>query len=192
MINLKRPKSKTEIISEHLFELAAGLFVVMIVGLVAYIGIRAGTKNVQGSVAGLQTQKTNESENLLNLVAKNGDYKYFFDALTKTGLYKMLQEDKTLTILVPHDSAFKKLTENELTNLFADTSKLTQLVKDHIIQGKLIKTDFDRVEFIRAESGKIITINRSDFGTLFNNAKLMSSGNTTSNGITYELDSLIK
>ena len=81
--------------------------------------------------------------------------------------------------------------ESELTKLFADNDKLTQLVKNHIVTGKLNRLDFGKVEFMRSINGKLITISSNDYGTLFNSSKLMSSGTEATNGITYELDSII-
>jgi len=195
MINIKRPKSKTELIavsaSEHLFEIAAGLFVVMIVGLGVYIGVKANSNNASsGQVAGLQTFRVNQEDDLLNTIAAGSNYKYFFDALTKTGLYNDLKSGE-YTVLIPDDSAFKALTEDELTSLFADQTRLTQLLKNHIVTGKLKRLDFSKVEFMRSLSGKTITINQSNLGTMFNNAKLMSSGIEATNGITYEVNALI-
>lgn len=197
MINIKRPKTKTELIlaatSEHLFEIAAGLFVVMIVGLGTYIIIKANSKKtVTAEVAGVSTSKTEQSKtDLLNTIAEGANYKYFFDALTKTGLYKILQGSSEYTVLAPEDSAFKAMGETELNKLFSDKDRLTKLIQNHIINGKLNRLDFDKVEFMKAMSGRLITIKQTNLGTLFNNSKLMSGGTEATNGITYELDSLI-
>lgn len=197
MINIKRPKTKTELAivsaSEHLFEIAAGLFVVMIIGLGGYIAVKANSKNSSGgTVAGLQTLRTDETKtDLLNTIAQNSNYKYFFDALTKTGLYKDVRDAKDYTILVPDDSAFKALGEAQLNALFADKNRLTELLKNHIVSGNLNRLDFGRVEFMRSVSGKLINIRESNLGTMFNDAKLMSSGQEATNGIVYELNSLL-
>src|SRR5690606_33458747 len=95
------------------------------------------------------------------------------------------------TILVPSDSAFKAMGGSELNKLFANKDRLTKLIQNHIINGKLNRLDFDKVEFMKADSGRLITIKKTDLGTLFNNSKLMSSGTEATNGIIYEIDSLI-
>lgn len=197
MINIKRPKSKTalmaEAASEHLFTIAAGLCGVLILGLGTYIVVKSNSvKTSGGSVAGIQIDKTEESEtDLLNTVAQGSNYKYFFDALTKTGLYNTLKGEEVYTILVPSDSAFKAMGGSELNKLFANKDRLTKLIQNHIINGKLNRLDFDKVEFMKADSGRLITIKKTDLGTLFNNSKLMSSGTEATNGIIYEIDSLI-
>lgn len=196
MINIKRPKTKTESailsVSEHLFEIAAGLFVVMIVGLGGYIAIKATSKDSTGSVAGLQTTKTDQTKaDLLNTIAQGSNYKYFFDALTKTGLYKEVQEATDYTVLVPDDSAFKALGEAQLNALFADDNRLRELIRNHIVSGNLNRLDFKRVEFMRSINGKLINIQEKSTGTMFNDSKLMSSGQEATNGIIYELNSLL-
>ncbi|MBE2279033.1 MAG: fasciclin domain-containing protein [Ignavibacteriaceae bacterium] len=197
MINIKRPQNKTEsvtkLVSEHLFEIAAVLFAVLILGLGTYIIVksRSGARTT-GSVAGVQTFRADETNtDLLNTIAKESNYKYFYDALTRTGLYQLLQNDSEYTVLIPSDSAFKAINEVELNNIFSDNNRLTQLVKNHIVRGKLDRLDFDKVEFMKAESGKSITIKSTNLGTLFNTAKLMSSGKEASNGVYYELDSVL-
>ena len=198
MINIKRPKSKTAILaqtaSEHLFEISAGLFVVLIVGLGSYIVVKSNNRKVtsEPSVAGIQIERSPDSKtDLLNTIAQDSNYKYFFDALTKTGLYESLKEDGDFTVFVPHDGAFKYLGEAELNRLFSDNDRLTKLIQNHIVKGKLNRLDFDKVEFMKANSGRLITIKKTDLGTMFNNSKLMSSGTEATNGITYEIDSLI-
>lgn len=197
MINIKRPKSKTqhfaEKASEHLFEIAAGLFVVMIVGLSVYIVGKANTRpDTNGTVAGVQTTREEESTNdLVNVIAKGSNYKYFFDALTRTGLYQRLTSNDKYTVLVPDDNAFKKLGEEELTALFSDSNRLKTVIENHIINGELKRLDISRVEWMRSVNGKYITVNINDFGTIFNTAKLMSGGSSADNGIAYEIDNLI-
>ncbi len=198
MINIKRPKSKTTLMaqaaSEHLFEISAGLFVVLIIGLCTYVVVKSNAKNnsQEASVAGIQTDRTQNSKtDLLNTIAQGSNYKYFFDALTKTGLYNTLKSEEVYTVFAPQDSAFKALGEAELSKLFNDNARLTKLIQNHIVNGKLNRLDFDKVEFMKAVSGRLITIKRTDFGTMFNSSKLMSSGTEATNGITYEIDALI-
>lgn len=180
--------------SEHLFEISAGLFVVLIIGLCTYVVVKSNAKNnsQEASVAGIQTDRTQNSKtDLLNTIAQGSNYKYFFDALTKTGLYNTLKSEEVYTVFAPQDSAFKALGEAELSKLFNDNARLTKLIQNHIVNGKLNRLDFDKVEFMKAVSGRLITIKRTDFGTMFNSSKLMSSGTEATNGITYEIDALI-
>lgn len=196
MINIKRPKSKFQkVISnlgEHLFEIAAGLFVITIIGLSGYIVIQTNKQGKKiGNVAGVQTSVVIENNNLLNAIAKESNYKYFFDALTRTGVFEKLKGSEKFTIFAPDDAAFRKLGEAEIANLFSDINRLKVLVENHIVSGELKRLNMGRADWMRTINGKFVDINQNSFGTLFNTSKLMSSGVEVDNGIVYQIDSII-
>lgn len=196
MINIKRvdKKSKLSALSEHSFEIAAGLFVILILGLGIYIGVRVNNNpNRSGSVAGIETSRVEETKTtLINTVAQNSNYKYFFDALTKTGLFETLRDpSKTYTVFIPNDDAFEAIGNMERSRIFDSPELLKKLVENHIIEGELKQSDFRRVAFMRSLNGNYITINRDEFGTLINQAPLMSHGYQADNGVGYEISKLL-
>lgn len=199
MINIKRPKqslnTNVRLVAPNLFNIAVVLFAVLIIGFLGYIAVKVSSKTATinrsgGSVAGLQTSRVTSSD-LLTTLSKNSNYKYFFDALTKSGEYELLKESGPYTVFIPDDNAFKKLGDLELSVLFADPQKLKELVDNHIIPGTLKKLDLNKVEWMRSIDGKFITVEQNNFGTYFNKSKLMSSEIEATNGVIFEIDTVL-
>jgi uncharacterized surface protein with fasciclin (FAS1) repeats len=201
MINIKRPqkqsKSLFENISDKFYGASIATFLFLIVSFGTYILIRSSSlyrpANTSATVAGVATVRTEQvsTTDLINEISKKSNYKYFFDALTRTGVFEGLKDKGPFTVLVPDDNAFKTLGENSLNQLFDDTEKLSQVVLNHIIPYKIQRSSFESLEQITSVNRNVIKISKNDYGTIFNNAKLMSSENNASNGIFYEIDAVI-
>lgn len=92
----------------------------------------------------LATDPVIEFESVVDAIAANSDYSYFAQALTTAGLLDVLTGDGPFTVFVPTNEAMEAfLAKHGLTldELLAH-DQLKHLLQAHIIEGRLLPTDF--------------------------------------------------
>lgn len=140
-------------------------------------------------------QSTTESEN----------YKILIKAVKAADLEDILGQSGPFTIFAPSDTAFSKLTKDELNSLFLLDNKkqLKALLKYHIVAGNLTASKIllalsrgeGKTSFTTIQGAKI---NASISGTdiiltdrFGNSAKITEADLNQSNGVIHEIDSVI-
>jgi len=78
--------------------------------------------------------------------------------LTKAGLASALSSGD-FTVFAPTDAAFAKVPAATLTTLLADTTALADLLKYHVIMGKVMKSDVSNEQTVTTLAGTKLRIN---------------------------------
>lgn len=131
--------------------------------------------------------------NINEMLIDEPKFSIFVEALTMTELIDKLKERGPFTILVPSDSAFKKLPESKLIELLKpfNKSNLTEIMKYHIIAGKMLSDDLARFRFIGTFQNQRLRIRATNFGFKVNDANLQSRNIEASNGVIHGIDTVL-
>jgi uncharacterized surface protein with fasciclin (FAS1) repeats len=130
------------------------------------------------------TQVVNEDKNMTTLKK----------SVIAAGLDKVLSGAGPYTIFAPSDLAFEKLGKGVLDNLMKpeNKAKLVDLVKQHVVSGKLDFKDLKDGEKLKAVNGKELSVHVKDGDVTIGNAKIQGHDVQTSNGVIHSLDAVIK
>ena len=80
------------------------------------------------------------SDNIVEILSKQGNFKTLIKALHKANLLKVLEGDGVITIFAPTDEAFSKLSKKSLNNILDETNRkeLINILSYHITIEKVI------------------------------------------------------
>ncbi|MCI0699785.1 MAG: fasciclin domain-containing protein [Planctomycetia bacterium] len=111
-------------------------------------------------------------------------------AIKESGEAETLKGPGPFTLFAPSDAAFKKFDDQTITKVVADKAKLKQLVRGHVVKGKLTVPD------LKGETGKEVKslgstslkVEETKDGLKIGAAKISGDGIACSNGTIYVID----
>lgn len=131
--------------------------------------------------------------NLVETILDDPKFSIFFKALTNADLSDTLKNSGPFTILAPSNLAFTKLPETKLIELMMPFNKknLAELIKFHIIAGKITSEDLVKETGFITLQGQKINIKPTDFGFEVNGAKLQSRDIEADNGVIHSINAVL-
>jgi len=129
------------------------------------------------------TQVVNENKSMTTL--KRG--------VIASGLDKVLSGAGPFTVFAPTDLAFRKMDTGKFEMLMKpeNKSKLKDVLKYHIVAGKLNYNDLKDGEKIRTVSGQELSVQVKDDHVQIEGAEIENSDLQTSNGVIHVLDTVM-
>jgi len=120
-------------------------------------------------------------------------FSIFVKVLTMTELIDKFKERGPFTVMAPSNLAFKKLPESKLIELLKRVNKanLAEIMKYHIIAGKMLSDDLARFRFIGTFQNQRLRIKATNFGFKVNGANLQSRNIEVSNGVIHGIDAVL-
>lgn len=74
---------------------------------------------------------------VIDIAKRSGEFGTLLTAVRAAGLTGLLEGRGPYTLFAPTDSAFEKLPEGTLQELLADKEKLTEVLKYHVVPGRI-------------------------------------------------------
>ncbi|MGZ4929164.1 MAG: fasciclin domain-containing protein [Halobacteriota archaeon] len=147
---------------------------------------------VAGSTVAFAQVSTTTTTTITQTVTSNADLSTLEGLLQQANLTALLNNTtKNYTLLAPNNAAFAKLNNTPLANLKNDTPKLTQILKNHVIDGKV---NFTTNGTVTTLAGNTIpyTVNgtKVQFGGPYNATITAASINAT-NGVINVVDTVL-
>jgi uncharacterized surface protein with fasciclin (FAS1) repeats len=129
------------------------------------------------------TQVVNEDKNMTTLKK----------SVIASGLDKTLSGTGPFTIFAPTDIAFEKMNKSVLENLLKPEHKarLTDVLNEHIVAGKIAFKDFKDGEKLRTVNGKELLVHVKDGNVSVAVVKIHAREGQASNGVVYSLDDVM-
>jgi len=152
------------------------------------------------------TTKINPEKTIADMVMENQDLSTLSAALEAADLVEVLKAEGPYTVFAPNNRAFDNLPEGKLSDLLKPENKaeLAKVLKYHVVDGKIYASDLDGNKMIKTLEGKQIRITASsapmEMGeegeqqmkkVKVNNAKVLSSDITASNGVIHIIDGVV-
>ena len=106
------------------------------------------------------------SDNIVEVLSKEGNFKTLIKALHKANLLKVLESDGMVTIFAPTDKAFSKLSKKSLNNILDETNRkeLVNILSYHITIEKVMPNSIENLNgkyiiMLNGEKAKITVQN---------------------------------
>jgi transforming growth factor-beta-induced protein len=133
-----------------------------------------------------------EKLNLVDTILKNPEFSTFASAITASGLVDAFKSKGPYTVLAPTNKAFNKFPEEMMTDLMKPENKenLANLLKYHVIEGKIMSEDINKLRTAKTLQGQEIRIDTTD-GVKINGAKLLARNNEATNGVIHAIDTVL-
>jgi uncharacterized surface protein with fasciclin (FAS1) repeats len=119
-----------------------------------------------------------------------GSFNTLSAAIQQAGLVDTLKGKGPFTVFAPTDQAFAKIPKAQLDALLADKSKLTKVLTYHVVAGKVMAADV-KAGSVKSVEGSNLTITTKDGGVQVNNANVVKTDVTASNGVIHAIDSVL-
>ena len=134
------------------------------------------------------------SDNIVEILSKQGNFKTLIKALHKANLLKVLEGDGVITIFAPTDEAFSKLSKKSLNNILDETNRkeLINILSYHITIEKVIPDSIEDLNgkyiiMLNGEKAKITVQN----GEIYINDIKWGDRIEIKNGIVYPIDTVM-
>lgn len=120
-----------------------------------------------------------------------GRFNTFTTAARNAGLGALLTGAGPFTVFAPTDRAFAKLPERERDALMADPDKMGQLLRHHVVEGKVKAPRADEPRVATPMHGADLTITATDGVYHIGPAKLVKTNFRASNGVIHAIDTVL-
>jgi uncharacterized surface protein with fasciclin (FAS1) repeats len=88
-----------------------------------------------------------------------GQFNTLVAAVKAAGLVETLKGDGPFTVFAPSDDAFSKLPEGFVDGLISDPEKLTNVLKYHVVEGRVSAADLVEQGSVTTIQGDTISLN---------------------------------
>jgi uncharacterized surface protein with fasciclin (FAS1) repeats len=130
--------------------------------------------------------------NLIDALKNDPKFSTLSKALTDAGLNETLSGAGPFTVLAPTNEAFAKISEDAMTDLRKpeNKSKLADILKYHVIEGKVMSDDIAKLSTSKTIQGQEIKIDAAD-GIKINGSNLRARNMTATNGVFHAMDTVL-
>jgi uncharacterized surface protein with fasciclin (FAS1) repeats len=133
-----------------------------------------------------------EEGNIIETAARLGNFRVFTEALAEAGLKTSLMGPGPYTVFAPTDQAFAKLPQSKLAAMLEPDNRemLQLLLRNHIVAGKLMASELQRLNKTKTAKGEELAIESRD-GLWVNDARILSPDLEASNGVVHAIDTVL-
>jgi uncharacterized surface protein with fasciclin (FAS1) repeats len=130
-------------------------------------------------------------KDIVDTAVSAGGFNILVTAVKAAGLVDALKGAGPLTVFAPNDAAFKKLPAGTLDAVLKDKQKLTDILKYHVVSGKIMAADVVKQRSLKTLEGKPLSVDTSGGKVMINNAQVIKADIPCSNGVIHVIDSVL-
>lgn len=112
-------------------------------------------------------------------------------ALKAAGLVEALQGEGPFTVFAPTDAAFEALPEGALDALLADPTQLADVLKYHVVPGKVMAADVAGMTSAETLGGASFPVDATEGGVTVGGAEVLTADLTAENGVVHVIDRVL-
>jgi uncharacterized surface protein with fasciclin (FAS1) repeats len=130
---------------------------------------------------------------IVDVAVGAGQFKTLAAALTAAGLVDTLKGDGPFTVFAPTDAAFEKLPAGTVETLLKpeNIDQLKAILTYHVVPGSVMASDVVKLSEATTVNGAAVGIKVSDSGVKVDNANVIKTDISASNGIIHVIDTVI-
>ncbi len=108
------------------------------------------------------------------------------------GVMELFHREGPYTVFIPLDKAYTGITQEKLGIIMSDREKFTNMIRYHVVQGKLTALELAGMEAIRTLQGDHLNISTSPEGAVrLNDAFIVQPDIECTNGMYHIVDSVL-
>ena len=130
------------------------------------------------------------ARDILEVLRASGNHEMFLVAVERGGLIEALRGAGPITLLAPHDRAFRALEDGGGFEMLLLRADLPEIVAYHILPGAIPAAAMTEGAAIATTQGKEVVFLRSG-GASVNHAMLMKTDIAASNGVVHAIDEIL-
>ncbi|MCT7950232.1 fasciclin domain-containing protein [Ancylothrix sp. C2] len=127
---------------------------------------------------------------IVDIAVSSDSFKTLVTAVQAAGLVETLKSPGPFTVFAPTDDAFAKLPPGTIQTLVQNIPQLTRILTYHVVAGKLMKADLEKLGVVTSIEGAPIPIDCSD-GFEVKNATVVAGDIEADNGVIHVIDNVI-
>jgi uncharacterized surface protein with fasciclin (FAS1) repeats len=127
---------------------------------------------------------------IVDTAAAAGDFTLLCNAVKAADLVSTLKGAGPFTVFAPTDAAFRKLPAGTLDSLLKDKAKLANILKYHVVAGKVMARDVKAGD-VKTVQGGNLRVSLVGSSVTINNAKVTKTDIETSNGVIHSIDTVL-
>ena len=131
------------------------------------------------------------AESLLEACAAIPRLQAFSAAIGTAGLARLLGGSGPITIFAPTDRAFERIPSAELASLLGDSSRLAEVLRHHVVAGKVSAPRVTKPRKVTPEFGEDLELTRSDRGFHVDQARIVKTNIRAANGVIHAIDRVL-
>ena len=120
-----------------------------------------------------------------------GRFNTFTTAARNAGLEGLLTGTGPFTVFAPTDRAFAKLPEQERDALMSDPGRLAEVLRHHVVEGKVKAPRIDEPRVATPMHGADLTLTTTEGVYRVGGAKLVKTNFRASNGVIHAIDTVL-
>jgi len=130
---------------------------------------------------------------IVDVAIASGKFKTLVAAIQAAGLVDALKGNGPFTVFAPTDDAFAKLPKGTLENLLKPENKamLASILLYHVVPGQLMAADVVNLKQATTLDGPAINIKVSGSTVMVNNANVVATDISASNGVIHVIDTVL-
>ena len=130
---------------------------------------------------------------IVDTAVKAGSFETLVAAVKAGGLVEVLKGDGPFTVFAPTDEAFKKLPAGTVESLLKpeNKEKLVEILKYHVVAGKVMAADVVKLTSADTLAGKKVTIKVIDGKVLVNASTVAKADIACDNGVIHVIDAVL-
>jgi uncharacterized surface protein with fasciclin (FAS1) repeats len=132
-----------------------------------------------------------EAKDIVDTAVAAGSFKTLAAALEAAGLVEALKGEGPFTVFAPTDEAFAKLPAGTVESLLKDPKALGEILKYHVVAGKVLADDAAKLTEAETLQGKPIAISVKDGKVMINDAQVTAADVMAKNGVIHVIDRVI-
>lgn len=130
------------------------------------------------------------NQTIVDTAIAAGNFTTLVTAVQAAGLVETLSGTGPFTVFAPTDEAFAAVPQATLNALLEDPEALANVLKYHVVSGKVMADDVVNLDSATTVQGSDLTIDTTD-GVTVNGAKVIQADIETSNGVIHVIDAVL-
>ncbi len=145
------------------------------------------------TVANAGQYGSKNSKDIVDTAVGAGQFNTLAAALDAADLVDTLKGDGPFTVFAPTDDAFAKLPEGTVETLLKPENRdqLVAVLTYHVVPGNVYAADVVKLDSATTVNGADVSIQVADGGVRVDNANVIKTDITASNGVIHVIDSVI-
>lgn len=127
---------------------------------------------------------------IVDIAVNAGAFNTLVTAVKAANLVDALKSPGPFTVFAPNDDAFAKLPPGTIQTLVQNIPQLTRILMFHVVSGKYMKSDLEKLESLPSLEGSPIPFHFTD-GFEVKNATVLAADIEADNGVIHVIDTVI-